>query len=138
MAKLSPYLFSNDAREQADFYVTALGGDIISIKTYDELPDSAPELKGRVMHLEFQAAGVHFYMADSSKTVEHGTSIDLTLEFNTKEDAEMAFNGLADNGRILMPFEKMFWGSSFGRLEDRYGVRWQISANTNEEQENQQ
>nr|WP_309568669.1 hypothetical protein [Paenibacillus sp. sptzw28] len=26
-----------------------------------------------------------------------------------------------------MPFERMFWGTMFGRLEDPFGVRWQIA-----------
>jgi PhnB protein len=28
---------------------------------------------------------------------------------------------------VMMPFERMFWGTMFGRLKDPYGVRWQIA-----------
>ncbi|UOQ43856.1 VOC family protein [Halobacillus salinarum] len=128
MAKLTPYLFSSQAREQADFYINALGGEILSIQTYDEMPDAAPDLKGKVMHLVFEAGGVQFYIADAAKGETNHSSIELVLEYPTVNQARSAFDQLKENGRTLMPFEKMFWGSYFGRLEDPYGIRWQIAS----------
>ncbi|MFC0523999.1 VOC family protein [Pontibacillus salicampi] len=128
MANLYPYLFSTNAREQAAFYAEALNGEIRSIQTFEEAPGTDDALHDKVMHLVLQAAGQTFFMADdvASDKVK-GTNLDLTLEFEQEEDARMAFNGLSQGGSILMPFEKMFWGAMFGRVEDRYGVRWQIS-----------
>ncbi|MBH0231228.1 VOC family protein [Halobacillus yeomjeoni] len=128
MAKLYPYLFCKDARAQADFYIKSLGGEIESVQTYDEMPDPDPALEGRVMHLVLQAGGIRIFMADAAnQEIEPGTNIDLTLEFTSVEEAEKAFGGLSEGGDIFMPFEKMFWGDYFGRFQDRYGVRWQIS-----------
>ncbi|WP_181350954.1 VOC family protein [Thalassobacillus sp. CUG 92003] len=131
MATLYPYIFCENAREQADFYLSALGGEIISVQTYDELPEPDPELEGRVMHLVLKSADIHFFLADvTTNSIQSGTQIDLTLEFSGHKDAEEVFNGLQENGRVLMPFEKMFWGAYFGRIEDKYGVRWQIATNS--------
>ncbi|NDI34982.1 VOC family protein [Chengkuizengella sediminis] len=129
MAKLYPYIFSNDARKQAEFYVHALKGEIINVQTYSDAPNAAAEeIKDKVMHLVFQVAGIHFFMADSvMEPVQSGNQMDLTLEFETEEAARNAFENLSNEGNVLMPFEKMFWGSMFGRLEDSFGVRWQIT-----------
>ncbi|SFT24781.1 VOC family protein [Paenibacillus sp. BC26] len=128
MTKLRPYLYCEDAKDQANFYMEALGGEIISQQTYGEMmPGAAEDDKDRVIHLVLQAAGLLFYMADAGP-IQRGNGIDLTLEFETEEEAEVAFNNLSGNGgTVIMPFERMFWGSMFGRIEDKYGVRWQIA-----------
>lgn len=53
--------------------------------------------------------------------------IFLTLEFPNEEQARSVFDGLAQNGKIIMPFERMFWGTMCGRVEDAFGVRRQIA-----------
>ncbi|SEN57334.1 VOC family protein [Paenibacillus sp. OV219] len=126
MTKLRPYIYSDNAREQANFYAEAFGGEILSIQTYSEMPDASREENDGVMHLVLQAAGLLFYMADAGP-VERGNGLDLTLEFETDEEAEAVFYKLAEGGSIMMPLERMFWGTMFGRVMDRYGVRWQIA-----------
>lgn len=128
MATLTPYIYSSDARKQADFYVKALGGEMISLRTFADMPDADESIKNRVMHLELQALGLRIFMADSGKdTVDRGQGLDLTLEFKTEEEARRIFDGLSEGGIVKMPFERMFWGTMFGRLEDPFGVIWQIA-----------
>ena len=33
----------------------------------------------------------------------------------------------AENGKIVMPFEAVFWGGKFGMLVDQYSVQWMVS-----------
>nr|WP_325168587.1 hypothetical protein [Paenibacillus sp. S28] len=47
MAKHMTYIFSEDARAQAEFYVQALGGEIVSVQTHGELPHATEEYKER-------------------------------------------------------------------------------------------
>lgn len=128
MATLTPYIYSSDARKQADFYVKALGGEMISLRTFADMPDADESIKNRVMHLELQALGLRFFMADSGKdTVDRGRGLDLTLAFKSEEEAHRIFDRLSEGGMVKMPFERMFWGTMFGRLEDPFGVIWQIA-----------
>lgn len=78
------------------------------------------------MHLVLKACGLTFYMADSDR-VERGGGLDLTLEFGTDAEAEEVFTALSEGGKVLMPLQRMFWGTMFARIEDVYGVRWQIA-----------
>jgi PhnB protein len=35
---------------------------------------------------------------------------------------------LADNGTVIMPFEKTFWAAGgFGMLVDRFGTPWMVN-----------
>jgi len=34
---------------------------------------------------------------------------------------------ISEQGKVLLPFEKQFWGSMFGIVEDHFGIRWQIA-----------
>ncbi|EGL15809.1 MULTISPECIES: VOC family protein [unclassified Paenibacillus] len=126
MAVLRPYLYSENAREQGAFYARALRGEIVNIQTFGDAPAQYGQDRDRVMHLVLKACGLTFYMADSDR-VERGSGLDLTLEFGTDAEAEQIFGALSEGGKVLMPLQRMFWGTMFGRIEDAYGVRWQIA-----------
>lgn len=49
MATLTPYIYSSDARKQADFYVKALGGELVSLRTFADMPDADESIKNRVI-----------------------------------------------------------------------------------------
>ncbi|MCY9657849.1 VOC family protein [Paenibacillus chondroitinus] len=128
MATLTPYFYSRNAREQSDFYVKAFGGEIVSLRTFADMPGADESMKDRVLHLELQALGLRFFMADAgTESVDRGKGLDLTLEFKGEEEARRIFEALSRGGKVIMPFERMFWGAMFGRLEDPFGVIWQIS-----------
>ncbi|MEF2966691.1 VOC family protein [Paenibacillus sp. M1] len=128
MAKLTPYFYSNDAKAQAKFYVEALGGEIQHQMTYGQAPGTEEAMKDKIIHMSFTAAGVSFYIADSMhEPPGQGVPYDLNLEFKTEAEAREAFAKLSEGGKVIMPLEKQFWGTLFGRLQDPFGVTWQIS-----------
>ncbi|NGM83037.1 VOC family protein [Paenibacillus sp. 7124] len=126
MAKLTPYIFSEDAKSQAAFYTEALGGEILDVMTFADGPDPNPEYKDKVMHLSLKAAGIVFYMCDSMWAFERGNGLALSLEFPAEAEAYAAFDKLAEGGKIMEPLKKQFWGAHFGQLEDKYGIIWQV------------
>jgi PhnB protein len=129
VAKLSPYIFSPDARKQAEFYAQALQGEILDIRTFADAPGAKGEDKNRVMHLVLQVGDVTIFMADhGADTIQRGNGMDLTLEYDSEAEGRVVFDNLAQGGKVIMPFERMFWGTMFGQIDDAYGVRWQISA----------
>lgn len=128
MAKLTPYIVSEDARAQAAFYAEALGGDILSVSTHSEMPNTEEALKDKVLHLSMVAAGIPIYMCDTVYApLQGGNQVSLSLEFASEAEARKAFAGLSEGGTVTHPLEQAFWGSLFGQLVDRFGVRWMIS-----------
>lgn len=132
MANLYPYIFSDDAKKQAEFYAKALNGEIFLVKTFADMPNAdaatRERLKDKILHLRLRAAGQVFFMSDSvMEPVQRGNGLDLTLEFADEEEAQRAFEGLSAGGKIQMPFAKQFWGTMSGMIVDPFGVRWQIA-----------
>ncbi|MFD7521848.1 VOC family protein [Paenibacillus chitinolyticus] len=139
MAKHTTYIFSEDARAQAEFYVQALGGEITSVTTYGEVPDAnEEELKDKVINLSLVAAGVTFLMSDSMfESLNPGNVVSLCLEFPTEEEAHAAFDKLSQGGTVKQPLEPAFWGALFGQFEDKYGISWMITSDTSACRESQ-
>lgn len=128
MAKHTTYIMSEDAKAQAEFYVQALGGEILSVMTHGQLPGAKEELKNKVVNLALIAGGVHFLMSDSVfEPIVRGNAINLSLEFETESEAREAFDNLAIGGKVKCPLEPAFWGALFGQIEDKYGVMWMIT-----------
>lgn len=129
MAKLTPYIFSEDARTQAEFYTQALGGEILSVMTFDQMPganDDSP--KDKVMHMSFVAGGVTFFMSDNPfQRISRGDGMHLSLEFTTEAEAYEAFDKLSGGGKVVDALKMQFWGALFGVLEDKFGVLWQVT-----------
>ncbi|MFC5406651.1 VOC family protein [Cohnella soli] len=134
MAKLTPYFYSSNAVEQANFYVQALGGEFQHRMTYGQVPGTDEAFKDKIIHMSFVAAGVTFFIADTMHGTSGSSGYDLSLEFGSEEEASQAFANLSEDGKVIMPLEKQFWGSLFGRLEDRYGIKWQVTTAATEQQ----
>lgn len=128
MAKLVPYLMSDNAREQAQFYVQALGGEILHVQTYGEVPDTPADMKEKVIHLHAKVAGVDLYMSDAVSPMQKpGRALALSLDFDNEDEARSAFAKLSEGGKVQHPLEPVFWGAIFGDLEDKFGVVWMVN-----------
>ena len=54
----------------------------------------------------------------------------ISLSLTAKDDAEAKklFNNLAEGGQVTLPINKTFFASSFGMLNDKFGVSWMVIA----------
>jgi PhnB protein len=132
--QVQPYLFFDGRCEEAvGFYQKALGAEVTSVMRFKECP--APEESGalppgageKVMHMSFRIGDTTVLASDGRCLGQpnfQGFSLSLTVP--TDAEAERLFNAVADGGQVQMPFGKTFFASSFGMVEDRYGVGWMI------------
>jgi len=127
MAKLIPFLFSEDARAQAALYAEAIQGSIQSVTTYDQGPDTDEALKDKVMHLCLSSNDITIFMADALDSLTRGKSFSLNLEFPSAAEAKAAFDHLAVDGAVQQPLAPAFWGGQYGELVDKFGVSWMIT-----------
>ena len=61
------------------------------------------------------------------QTVTAGNNVTLNLEPDTRAETDRLFRALSDGGTVAMPLTDMFWGSYFGILVDRFGMRWMFN-----------
>ena len=128
------YLFFNGRCEEAlDFYRKALGAEVGMVMRYKDSPEPAqpgmfpPGFENKIMHSSFRVGGTTIMASDgcsADKTSFQGFSLALTVE--TEAEADRAFAGLANGGKVEMPLTKTFWSPRFGMLQDRFGVGWMI------------
>ncbi len=133
MKALQPYLmFDGNCREAMEFYQGALGGELF-YAPYSEGPDEMPALGGeRMMHARLAAGKVVLMASDVPEGQElvRGKDFSLSIECESREEEERLFAALAEDGSVVMPLQDTFWGSHFGIVEDRFGVRWQLDLPT--------
>ncbi len=129
--QLAPYLFFDGTCEAAlNFYEHVFGGSA-ERNRWSDAPHAEgmpEEHKQRIMHATFTAPGLTFMASDSEATAGEMQRVALSLATRNVDEGARIFAALAEGGSIQAPYEKSFWGATFGMLTDRFGVRWMVNA----------
>ena len=131
--KLNPYLaFDGRCREAFEFYARALGGRIAFIQTIGESPmaaQSPPGTHSRVMHVTLEIGDQVLQGADAPPgQFTKPAGFCVAIHVDSVAEGERAFNALAQNGKVQMPFQATFWAKGFGMLIDQFGTPWIVNA----------
>jgi PhnB protein len=136
MATLNPYLnFPGNTEEAFIFYRSVFGGEFTTLQRFKDTPEAGrvPEKeKDMLMHVALPVGNGNSLMAtDSVESMGHkltvGNNIQLSLEAESKEEAEKLFKGLSAGGKVTMPLKDTFWGAYFGMLTDKFGIQWMVN-----------
>ena len=130
--QVQPYLFFEGRCEEAmEFYRKAIDAKVERVLRYKEGPQ-APGMKmppEKVMHAAFKVGESQVLASDgncSGKPSFQG--ISLTVSARDDAHAKSMFSALAEGGRVMQPLTKTFFSSSFGMLNDKFGVGWMVIA----------
>lgn len=130
--QVNPYLFFNGECEAAfKFYEQLLGGRIVAMMTYADMPDmgQAPaELGPKIVHARMLIGNTVLMGGDAPPErfeKPQGYAVSLTVE--TAEEAERVFHGLEEGASVIMPIAETFWAVRFGMLTDRFGIEWMVN-----------
>ena len=63
----------------------------------------------------------------SPEGIVKGNNVSISLDFDSVEEARRVYGGLSADGRVRMPFDKVFWGAYFGWVVDKFGIHWIIN-----------
>lgn len=125
---ITPYLhFAGTAREALEAYRAVLGGEL-EVTTFGDarMPGVAAE---RVMHARLTTPDGFTLMGSDvpdDSTPTPGTDLSICLSGDDERLREW-FAGLARSGEVVVPLARQSWGSEFGILVDRFGVRWIVN-----------
>ncbi len=139
MPTINPYLnFQGNTEEAFNFYKSIFGGEFIGgISRFNNTPeaDKLPENeKDKVMHIALPFGENNMIMATDAlesmgQKVKPGNNVYLCISADSKLQADDFFNGLSEDGEIVMDMQDAFWGDYFGMCTDKFGVKWMISFN---------
>ena len=130
--QIIPHLnFNGQCREAFENYAKVLGGEIMYMGTYAEMPGAdqfPPEMQKLIMHTTIKLDDQLIMGADSPPD-RYEKPQGLWVSINVKDpgDAERIFNELSEGGNVVMPFQKTFWSPGFGMCTDRFGTPWMVN-----------
>lgn len=139
MAYVSIYLnFMGNAEEAFTHYKKVFGTEFSApmMRMGDILPNpNAPALsdadKSKVMHVSLPILGGTLLMATDMlasfghKLIE-GNNVTISLNPDTKEEADRLYQGLSEGGSETVAPHDEFWGY-WGTCKDRFGIRWMFN-----------
>ena len=144
MAAINPYLIFNGNCEEAFlFYKSVFGGEFPYIGKFKDMPttDNTPELSeedgNRIMHVSLPIGDTVLMGSDSNSAsgdVVFGGNVSISVNVESRVEADRIFNGLSAGGNAYMPMADTFWGAYFGMFTDKFGINWMVNFDKNEKQ----
>jgi PhnB protein len=139
MTTVNVYLtFKGNCEEAFNFYKSVFGGEFTSISRFKEMPpqegmnEVSPEDGEKLMHITLPLSNETFLMGCDTggewalKTVI-GNNFSLSINTDSKEEADRLFNELSEGGKVTMAMDETFWGSYFGMFTDKFDINWMVS-----------
>ena len=128
-SQLNPYLtFNGTARQAMEFYQSVFGGDL-RVNTFGEFGSPDPAIADKVMHAALTTPqGYILFASDTAPGMPFnpGNTMTVSLSGDPGEGLEEAWEKLAADGKVTMPFEKQVWGDLYGMVIDKFGVPWMV------------
>ncbi len=136
MATLNPYInLPGNTEEAFNFYKSVFGGEFTTLQRFKDTPEASKLSLAdaeKLMHVALPVGHSNTLMGtDALESMGHkvtmGDNYSLSLEADSKEEADKLFNGLSAGGKVEVPIADAFWGAYFGMVDDQFGVKWMIS-----------
>lgn len=143
MASVNVYLnFNGNCEEAFLFYKSVFGGDFSYIGKFKDMPQDDqnkmdPSMAEMIMHVTLPISKETSLMGSDTggEWAAHfkaGNNFSVSINAESKDEANRLFNGLSAGGKVTMPLADTFWGDYFGMWEDQFGVNWMVSYNENQ------
>jgi PhnB protein len=126
-----PYLtFYGEGKEAAEFYTNLLGLEQVGIQKYSDANfPHPPEAVDYLLHCHLKKGDFQIMLADSVDKLpeknKHG--VTLLIDCDSEEEANRLYDGLREEGNVLMELQDMFWGAKYGKVKDKFGFTWDLN-----------
>ena len=141
MASINPYIhFNGNAEEAFTFYKSVFGGEFTRVARFKDMPANPefpmPEKEAnKIMHISLPIGKSSVLMGSDTpeflgKHNEKETRSKISINAESKAEAEKIFNGLSNGGEVEMPIDEAPWGAYFGMFRDKYGIEWMVNFDT--------
>ncbi len=136
MATLNPYInLPGNTEEAFNFYKSVFGGEFTALQRFKDTPEGGrvpDHEKDKIMHVALPIGKGNILMGtDALESMGHkltvGNNFHLTVQTETRDEADRVFNGLSAGGKVIVPLGNAFWGAYFGMLKDKFGIQWMVS-----------
>jgi PhnB protein len=140
MTVVNVYLtFNGNCEEAFTFYKSVFGGEFPYIGRFKDMPaEEGKKMTGedaeRIMHVSLPISKETMLMGSDTggewaSSYSRGNNFSISINTDSKVEADRLFNGLSAGGMVTMPMNKTFWGDYFGMFIDKFGISWMVSFN---------
>lgn len=135
MAIINPYInFNGNAEEAFTFYKSVFGGEFSWVSRFKDMANPGFEVTAedadKIMHIALPIGGNTLMGNDvpsfMGKTNENENRSKISVNVESREEADKIFNGLSAGGTVEVPMGESPWGSYFGMFRDKYGIEWMV------------
>lgn len=139
MATVNVYLtFNGNCEEAFNFYKSVFGGEFPYVGKFNDMPpqEGMPAMSeadgNRIMHVTLPISKETCLMGSDTggewaSSFKQGNNYSVSINAESREEADTLFNGLSSGGQVTMPMDNTFWGSYFGMFTDKFGINWMVS-----------
>ena len=143
MTTVNIYLnFNGNCEEAFNFYKSVFGGEFPYIGRYKDMParegaKPLSQIEGeKIMHISLPISSETMLLGSDTggewaATYIPGNNFSISINTNSKEEADRLFTELSKEGQVTMPLSTTFWGDYFGMFTDKFGINWMMSFNAN-------
>ena len=136
MAVINPHInFNGNAEEAFSFYRSVFGGEFEKVIRFKDL--ASPEFtvaekeENKIMHIALPI-GKNILIANDvpesmGRVNENENRSKISVNAESKEEADRLFNGLSAGGEIEGPIGDSPWGTYFGCFRDKFGIEWIVN-----------
>ncbi|GLB51812.1 VOC family protein [Neptunitalea chrysea] len=137
MATTNVYLtFNGNCEEAFLFYKAVFDREFTYIGRFKDIPSNdecevdAAEAE-KIMHVCLPISTETMLMGSDTTEkmgwVDFGDNFAISINTDSREEADHFFIELSKEGVIKMPLQKTFWGAHFGQFKDKFGINWMIN-----------
>ncbi len=143
MPIINVYLtFDGNCEEAFNYYRDVFEVEFTMINRFKDMPPQngtkIPDADAeKIMHVSLPISDETVLMGcdvggEWSKDFVQGNNFSISIEADSKKDADRYFDMLSMDGEVVMPMDTTFWGSYFGMLTDQFGINWMVSFESEE------
>jgi PhnB protein len=139
MPQINPHInFNGNAEEAFLFYKSIFGGEFTQVIRFKEIagPEMPIEEKdaNKIMHIALPIGNTVLMANDVPESMgrvnENENRSKIFIHTESREEADLLFNGLSTGGTVEVPMSDSPWGMYFGMFRDKYGIEWMVNFNT--------
>lgn len=136
MITVNIYLnFDGNTEAAFNFYKSVFGGEFLVIQRFKDVPGDMPipeADRNKIMHVSLPLTKDIVLMGTDTlesmgQKLNVGNNFSISIEAESKEEADRVFAKLSENGKIEMPMGDTFWGAYFGMATDKFGIQWMVN-----------
>ena len=138
---INPHInFNGNAEEAFTFYKSVFGGEFKKIIRFKDIAGPGMPVgekeENKLMNIALPIGKTNMLIGNDvpefmGKVNENENRSKISINADSKEEADKLFNGLSAGGTVEVPLSDGGDGTYFSMFRDKYGIEWMVNFDPN-------